>query len=123
MARGKVTESYNDMFAAGERDVSTIIKIVTKFDYNDGDMNIDIVSHANHALNFFPFSFSFVIALVRGICQCLPDDAGICSWSSPAENGKPCRSIYRCTVVLRRLRKVRGGGRVCPADGSGIDWR
>jgi len=53
MARGKVTESYNDMFAAGERDVSTIIKIVTKFDYNDGDMNIDIVSHANNAVEKF----------------------------------------------------------------------
>ena len=53
MARGKVTESYNDMFAAGERDVSTIIKIVTKFDYNDSDMNIDIVSHANNAVEKF----------------------------------------------------------------------
>ena len=53
MARGKVTESYNDMFVVGERDIDAIIKIVDKFGYNDGTMNIEIVSHANLAVEKF----------------------------------------------------------------------
>jgi HEPN domain-containing protein len=53
MARGKVTESYSDMFIIGERDIAAIVKIVDKFGYNDGVMNIDIVSHANLAVEKF----------------------------------------------------------------------
>jgi hypothetical protein len=53
MARGKVTESYSDMFIVGERDVAAIIKIADKFGYNDGVMNIDIVTHANFAVEKF----------------------------------------------------------------------
>jgi len=53
MARGKVTESYSDMFIVGERDVAAIKKIVDKFGYNDGVMNIDIVTHANFAVEKF----------------------------------------------------------------------
>jgi len=53
MARGKVTESYSDMFIVGERDISVIAKTIEKFGFNDGDMNIEIVSHANLAVEKF----------------------------------------------------------------------
>ena len=53
MAKSKVTESYSDMFIVGERDIAAIVRIVDKFGYNDGVMNIDIVSHANLAVEKF----------------------------------------------------------------------
>lgn len=53
MARSKVTESYSDMFIVGERDISFIAKVMDKFGFNDGDMNIEIVSHANLAVEKF----------------------------------------------------------------------
>jgi len=53
MARGKVTESYSDMFIVGERDISVIAKMIDKFGFNDGDMNTEIVSHANLAVEKF----------------------------------------------------------------------
>jgi HEPN domain-containing protein len=59
MARGKVTESYSDMFIVGERDIAAIVKIADKFGYNDGVMNIDIVSHANLAVEKFLKGYLF----------------------------------------------------------------
>jgi len=53
MARGKVDAAFNEMFIVGERDVSTIAKIIDKFGFNDGEMNTVIVSHSNLAVEKF----------------------------------------------------------------------